>query len=88
MALALCVLVLVVLLPGGGALALRDWLVRTTGLSATSPFTAVLFVLVVLAAVELLGLPMTVYRARLERRYEPALERPRPRRWIKSRAPV
>ncbi len=76
-ALALCVPALIALLPGGAAVALREWLVRATALSATSPLTAVLFALSLLALVEVIELPVTVYRSRLERRYAAVLERPR-----------
>ena len=68
--LALGVAALLVLLPGGGAAALRDWLVQATGLSATSPFAAVLFAVILLAGAEVVALPMTVYRARLDKRIE------------------
>lgn len=62
--LVLGVLALLVLVPGGGAVVLRTWLVRTTGLPATSPFAAVLFTLIVLASVAAVELPMTAYRLR------------------------
>ena len=76
-ALVLGVVALILLLPGGGAVALRQWLVAATGLAATSPLVAVLFALCLLAAFEVIDLPMTIYRTRLQRRYEAALERPR-----------
>jgi STE24 endopeptidase len=59
----------IALLPGGGAVALRDAVVRSTGAPATSLTTAVLLAAVLVLLVEIVGLPVTIYRLRLERRY-------------------
>ncbi len=66
---ALFALAMVVLLPGGGAVFVRELLVRLTGLSATSPLTAVLLALSLAASGEMLAVPITWYGAMLERRY-------------------
>jgi STE24 endopeptidase len=66
---ALFALAMVVLLPGGGAVVLRDFLVRTTGLPATSAVTAVLFALLLAALGEIVAIPITRYGAAIERRY-------------------
>ena len=66
---ALFAVAMIVLLPGGGAVFVRELLVRLTGLSATSPLTAVLLALSLAAIGEILAVPITWYGAVLERRY-------------------
>jgi STE24 endopeptidase len=57
-----------VLLPGGGAVALRNLLVRSTGAPATSVTTVVLLAAVLVLLVEIIRVPITLYRERHERR--------------------
>jgi STE24 endopeptidase len=61
---------LAVLIPGGGAIALRDAAVRMTGGSPASIPTVEVFTLLLLIAAEAVSLPLTFYRSfLLERRY-------------------
>ena len=61
---------LAVLIPGGGAIALRDAAVRITGQSPASIPTVEVFTLLLLIAAEAVSLPLTFYRSfLLERRY-------------------
>ena len=61
---------LAVLIPGGGAIALRDIAVRITGHSPASIPTVEVFTLLLLIAAEAVGLPLAFYRSfLLEHRY-------------------
>ena len=67
--LAVGAVAILILLPGGGAVRLRDAIVRTFGLTATSPLTVVLFATALVLLAEIAGLPITLYKRMLERRY-------------------
>ena len=57
-----------VLLPGGGSVALRDVLVRSTGTPATSVTAVVLLAALLVLLIEIVRLPITLYRISHERR--------------------
>jgi STE24 endopeptidase len=67
--LALLAAGMVVLLPGGGAIALRDAIVRATGTASTSLVTVVLFAAALVTLVEIVSIPVSLYQALLDRRY-------------------
>jgi STE24 endopeptidase len=67
--LALQALALALLLVTGGATVLREAIGRWTGASATSLTAVVLFAVALVVLLEIVGIPMTLYRATVERRY-------------------
>jgi Zn-dependent protease with chaperone function len=70
LSLAIQVCALLVLVPGGASLALRDAAVTLTGAPSSAPATVVAFALLLLLAAELGSLPLAFYRSfLLERRY-------------------
>ncbi len=60
---------LLVLLPGGGAIRLRQAIVDVVGTPSTSLVTAMLFAATLVVVIEIARLPVTVYKKVLERRY-------------------
>lgn len=67
--LAVAAVAVIVLVPGGGAVWLREAIVRPFGLTATSPVTAILFTTVLVLCTEIVGFPIALYKRALERRY-------------------